>query len=722
MTLDPFSVAAAVAGLVKLAGHIREKGFKKANSSSQRYLEFYNALYQLKDNLETIQRITQEADEKFHQHRLGSYGPSSYDLTPLQEIIGNLKLTIEECQQWLHDNRKFEHRNGVITNIIYNIDIDPEAVQLTQKLSFHNVKIGLVLQPFQLYLQSQIGSLNDEQHQNTAERLQRIEELITPRIDSPVDRPSAVPPRDLIVPLELADRFKASLRDHPDFAGKTIDDITLQDGLDAFFMHFNSMPQVLDASSYLRLMKSIWIMDVIRQSKQWAKIQRTSPGGLYDRCIREMDRRLRKACTEAGELPLPSLPVVLLLPPENFSIWPTRVREMFDFDFNDFGVLLDIPILPDTQEHKLRVVENIDGTWGVEDMNITTVEAATGVSTEKFIQRLNIDPKSAFFVPIYAIPAEPHQNRATLTIKLQSSQDGVNGITPEFKSLPDLWRLQHLVTGYRCLGQRIGVETRSLAKGQYMPNSKPKAWYKIWSGSEMVLERGNIQFWRKEDFQKPVPPSEDDKRPQSLVDRRASLVPRAIERRTSKTPTDTSVFSMSSHQTSSTSDYTKPFSSPDTKEISIGSSTVAYDIQEPRPSLLILFLQQTSTGLLSFLVIELDENTLINPQGCDCRNSNERCRVSVLERSGSPLLARRFYARNGLNSWNLAAIGDNFASPKSDYIRVQDMNWLEISFASGNEKAQFNQSVTNLVDLYTGRLIAYRRDLIGVRATHIVTQ
>jgi hypothetical protein len=42
--------------------------------------------------------------------------------------------------------------------------------------------------------------------------------------------------------------------------------------------------------SYLRLMKSIWIMDRIRESDDWRKMQRTNPGGLYDRCVREMDR------------------------------------------------------------------------------------------------------------------------------------------------------------------------------------------------------------------------------------------------------------------------------------------------------------------------------------------------------------------------------------------------------------------------------------------------
>jgi hypothetical protein len=31
-------------------------------------------------------------------------------------------------------------------------------------------------------------------------------------------------------------------------------------------------------------------MDRIRESADWAQIQQTEPGGLYDRCVRAMDR------------------------------------------------------------------------------------------------------------------------------------------------------------------------------------------------------------------------------------------------------------------------------------------------------------------------------------------------------------------------------------------------------------------------------------------------
>lgn len=91
------------------------------------------------------------------------------------------------------------------------------------------------------YLQSQIGSLNDEQHRNTAERLQRIEVLVTPRTDSMINLPPALPPRDLIVPDQLGERFRTAFNRHRALIGKSNDDLSLHDGLDAFFMHYNSV-------------------------------------------------------------------------------------------------------------------------------------------------------------------------------------------------------------------------------------------------------------------------------------------------------------------------------------------------------------------------------------------------------------------------------------------------------------------------------------------------
>ena len=46
------------------------------------------------------------------------------------------------------------------------------------------------------------------------------------------------------------------------------------------------------------------------------------------------------------------------------------------------------------------------------------------------------------------------------------------------------------------------------------------------------------------------------------------------------------------------------------------------------------------------------------------------CAISVLERSGAPLLGRRFYAKDGFNSWNLAAIGEHWFPPNCGAVQV----------------------------------------------------
>ncbi|KAF2004028.1 hypothetical protein P154DRAFT_617287 [Amniculicola lignicola CBS 123094] len=773
MAFEPLSAIAFVGSIIKVATAIREKGYKKENSIPQRYLEFRDALHRLQSNLVTIDQTTRNANSQLDRNRVGSYGGTSYDLKPLSEIIGNFQLTLEECKELLNDRSKFTHRNGVIANIIYNIDVDPHVASLIDRLAFHNVKISLVLDPFKLHVQSELGSLNNEQHQNTAERLQELKDMIlTLHGPGALATPARPPPRDLSVPQDIATMFAGTARQRRDSTLGEASDFPLQEGLDAFFRHFNSVPQVLDTYSYLRLMKSIWIMDRIRQSQQWAEIQQSSPGGLYDRCIREMDRRLREECTRASKSPLPSLEIVTQLPHENFNIWPNLVLENAHSPTTDslnFGILLDIPILPDAQDHTLRIVENIDGTLGVEDSTTTSVEAASGVNSEKVIQKLNLDPKSAYFIPIYAIPVSPDANPPALTVKLQSSQDGVNGIAPEFRTLDDLWRLQHLITGYRCVKQRSGVDTRSLLKGQGLPDPKIKSRFKLKRSSSTTLEeRGNIQLWQRRPFTpdsatstQPSPIPESDLLPSSPIerDRRLSTpVPIPIARRPSRFSTATAkemnvtglgLMGLTPPKSITTSpgtllpSGTSILSSAHTKHISLGSSSSGIDIEEPTPPLLVLFLKSSSPeapDLLSFLVIELDELTHINPTSC-CRSHKNGCTASMLERSGQPLLARRYYAHTGLNSWNLAALApsENRVTPApspsrsphpsnnpgqedSGAVVVEKMFWFRVAFSTSTERDRFNSNIGDLVKIFSSRMEDYRGDLKRIRSRVIVTR
>lgn len=183
--------------------------------------------------------------------------------------------------------------------------------------------------------------------------------------------------REVQVPSEISARFAGAcgLQSQNGVMGVSnmFPDFPLKDGLEAFFYHFNGFSQPMDSMSYLRL-KSIWIMDRIKESNEWKRLQQANPGGLYDRCVREMDRRLRDGCTRVNSSQI-SLPELLLqLPQDIFNICPPATSNNIATSVNHLGVLLDIPILPDPNTHTLHIVRNIYSTLGIEKTTVTTTE------------------------------------------------------------------------------------------------------------------------------------------------------------------------------------------------------------------------------------------------------------------------------------------------------------------------------------------------------------
>ena len=449
---------------------------------AQRYLEFGDALFRLHWSLNTIESIVRTANTGLENGRLESYGSELYDTTALTDIVGNFRLTLEQSQKLLNDVSKFRTgKDGFITNIIYNLNSDAQVRDLTERLKFHTVKIGLVLDAFNIHVQTQLRDLHNEQHQDLAERIQELKHLLVASRDSRTDAYHPVIKRDIEVPVELAKRFAAELQQRSllytfDWE-KTSDgpQVSVREGLEAFCNHFNGAHPDGDATSYLRLLKSIWLMDKIKEGHDWSSIQSSNPGGLYDRCIREMDRRLRIECARIASSPIarPRLSTIMRSREEMLAIWPRPIPINDNVHETNLGVLLDISLVSGTQTHTFRVVRNMDGTLGVEDSTTNTTPCTGGSSRDRVTQKLNLDPRTVFLVPVYAIPKVPGSQDASCSVKLQSSPDDTNGLTPESRSCTDLFRLQHLITGYRCVHQRwVAISLPNLSRKQHL-NSMP---------------------------------------------------------------------------------------------------------------------------------------------------------------------------------------------------------------------------------------------------------
>jgi hypothetical protein len=72
----------------------------------------------------------------------------------------------------------------------------------------------------------------------------------------------------------------------------------------------------------------------------------------------------------------------------------------------------------------------------------------------------------------------------------------------------------------------------------------------------------------------------------------------------------------------------------------------------------VIFLKsRDASAKLAITAIQLDDKTEVKRERCGCRTSNSQCRVSCIERSEGHLLAQRWDADQGLESWNLARLG-----------------------------------------------------------------
>jgi hypothetical protein len=98
-----------------------------------------------------------------------------------------------------------------------------------------------------------------------------------------------------------------------------------------------------------------------------------------------------------------------------------------------------------------------------------------------------------------------------------------------------------------------------------------------------------------------------------------------------------------------------------TVTVAVGANGTGYVHKKPEKPMLVLFTQDPQSGRHAFVTIDIDEETCINPERCNCRRSGRdgsSCLISAIERKkgDAALHAHRFEARNGDVDWNLARL------------------------------------------------------------------
>jgi hypothetical protein len=112
--------------------------------------------------------------------------------------------------------------------------------------------------------------------------------------------------------------------------------------------------------------------------------------------------------------------------------------------------------------------------------------------------------------------------------------------------------------------------------------------------------------------------------------------------------------------------------------------------------MLVLFTQSFETGKLSFVTVQIDEDTNLNPERCNCRKSGKdgaACALAPIEkRKGDANLAARRYEpspSDGEMDWNMARLALNNPVAASDDVNWPNLKRLSIQFPNFTAREKF---------------------------------
>lgn len=153
-----------------------------------------------------------------------------------------------------------------------------------------------------------------------------------------------------------------------------------------------------------------------------------------------------------------------------------------------------------------------------------------------------------------------------------------------------------------------------------------------------------------------------------------------------------------------------------TSTVNIGNGQFGFVLEEPKAPVVVFFLHDPKRDRLSFLSIQIDEKTAINPQSCKCKKNNN-CLESVIERPGSGLIARKFVSSSGLKDWNIASIGIHQIARQP---RVDKFRYIQIQFPDATERKKFTDTFDAVKNRYLESLQRHRRDIRDIGGHNIV--
>ncbi|OJD25607.1 hypothetical protein ACJ73_03018 [Blastomyces percursus] len=697
-----------------------EKKLKPSGIIGTQYKEFANDVRSLATNLENIYRVASNATFQLETSPLGRSIDSKqlWDLSSLNEILGDYHETLRHCEKLLRDNYRYNNASDPRRGISWNSFVQPDVDRLRSRISLHNLKILFVLKPFEIDLLFRV-------HQDLAARMTSMHNdlrllmgVIIPDFKEEMAHQHKVESYVIEIPPNFSLKFQQAAEiNHPGFANGG--QLPLADTASAFVFHFGKgtaklkvarfdsiAERTVSVIAYVNLLKCIWLMRHM-EGYQTNKGSELSHWPSYVKALnQELSHECRRFSTECMDrIFAPDLSRARL-EQSVFHIWP-EIRRTSN--------------LPSGQHRKRAMKEII--TVCVFSRSISQLENGTVIPERRII---DVNLESASLIPLYAMPTF---SRDTNDVLLRTPGED-NKFS--FPSMKDLLRFQHALTGYK----------------PYLSYSQPDAKVAfVVSNEKPVVEDAVVQLWipkrlqgyfvNEEQCQTEEPWVENyDILPTSPITVPGSSVPPSPLNMFSRSPQ--SLFSAANRSSMQSTDqgslgsYSSSTAPSDSSRGSLGStdhepgmnfpSLTAYSTrrsstmtsissktsqrtvtvlkmgdtngflhQKPKRPMLVIFSRSlVGANELSITAIKIDDKTAVNVERCDCRKGNSSCAITAIEQTKGKfcLETQRFVVKDGITDFDVARLG---FTRRKDYPHAafKGLNRISISFKSPHERKLF---------------------------------
>ncbi|KAI9767775.1 MAG: hypothetical protein M1840_005456 [Geoglossum simile] len=717
-------------------------GWSRELSAGTQYIELRDAVHNLAQNLDNVSRVVSRAFSNLQAppNRLAA---PPWDFSSLWEIIGDYRSTINDCKRLLSDSQRYYQGGSALRNIEWNIFVQPTVKRLTERILLHNSKTLFLLKPLEIDLLCRIHQ--DLASRIDAVHAAVLGQEVVSQLENPRSFTLAIPPEVEARIQQEAEIDHPELRDgglFPLSEGAEAFVVHFNNATVGFRAELLVDGRTPSAEQYLNLLKCIWIMRRLQCTQELSNLGQQSHWPSYIKQLEgELSQQCRRFLTDHPDrIFVPELPA---LSASNLSIWPQiSVPDILPPIHRESEGMMDelmnihLAKPSETITHTLRVLRGAKGKMRV---FVSAIERPNDREPRIDSHRMDFTIQSASLIPLYAIP---NGGRSAFDMILRADS---NAAQLTFAKAKELLKFQQALTGFQAYKyyHQATAAVSLVITNQTTPQRFENACLQLWipmelggkpsttcnridmasrsrqgsSASVAFSDPADARLSQQDSFfSNPDPfgsigigmgtnnftPTLSYPYSSPTIPSSASVTPTGV----TSSPRNNSFTTNAGLgiNRSGTHLISNSYAPPSTTTPSISNSSSSssgrqsmivhhgsgygYMHRKPLKPMLVLFLkgrgaQSPHGSRFAFVTIQIDEDTAINPERCDCgTRARTACNISAVERNkGSKQLIAHRYETGDSADWDITALGTAKRSelPAS---RFENLMRVTIQFAS----------------------------------------